>query len=186
MDKDLKTILKEKMTERHVSTPKLAKALRIPQDRIYAWYRDGTNPKGDDSKLIEKWIVDENYKLEDGDNSNNILEEHPVGYKRKGFSGPTWQDLLEKEEQLRKVAEARAEEQKAYNLFLQEMLKTSLAPILATVLEVREDQKGIVRFEQGLAQYFQGSAEISGKGAKKTGSGIPGKKDGRKTGTGAP
>jgi hypothetical protein len=58
MDKDLKTILKEKMAERGISTPKLGKRLGIPPDRIYAWYRDNTNPKGPDSQRIQSWIDD--------------------------------------------------------------------------------------------------------------------------------
>ncbi len=97
---------------------------------------------------------------------------------------PTWQDLLAREEIARKLAEAtaaaheaRAEDFKAYNLFLQDMMKSSLAPILSTLLEVREDAKGIVRFEQGMAQYLQASAEIAQRVKSEMGTGNVPKKD---------
>lgn len=56
MDKDLKTILKEEIDRRGLKVPAAAKELGIPKDRIYAWYRDGTQPKDADSKKINKWL----------------------------------------------------------------------------------------------------------------------------------
>lgn len=44
------------MKARKVSTPMLAKATGIPQDRIYAWYRDNTTPKAGDKEKLEGWI----------------------------------------------------------------------------------------------------------------------------------
>lgn len=70
MDKDLKTILKEKMRQRRMSTPRLGKRLGIPPDRIYAWYRDDTNPKGPDSLTIQKWIDDESFAVNNEESSN--------------------------------------------------------------------------------------------------------------------
>ena len=70
MHKDLKTILKEKMKERKIKTPALAAALQIPVDRIYAWYRDNTNPKGEDSERIRKWLDDPDYNEKYEENSN--------------------------------------------------------------------------------------------------------------------
>lgn len=62
MDKDLKTILKEEMKARKVSTPGLSHQTGIPQDRIYGWYRDGTTPKAEDQKILKAWINGENTK----------------------------------------------------------------------------------------------------------------------------
>lgn len=59
---DLKDRLKIALTERNIKIPKLAKMLDIPKDRIYAWYRDNTLPKGDDTIKIETWLNEEIFK----------------------------------------------------------------------------------------------------------------------------
>ncbi|MBS1915713.1 MAG: hypothetical protein JST87_05510 [Bacteroidetes bacterium] len=59
MDKPLKDILKEVMKERNIRVPKLSELTGIPKDRIYAWYRDDTNPKSEDSEILLKWISGE-------------------------------------------------------------------------------------------------------------------------------
>lgn len=71
MDKDLKTILKETMKARNIKTPAVALALQIPVDRIYAWYRDDTNPKGEDTGKIERWVADPNFKVASEETSNS-------------------------------------------------------------------------------------------------------------------
>lgn len=56
MAKDIKEELKAAMEQRGIKTPELAELLDIPKDRIYAWYRDKSNPKGEDREKIQKWI----------------------------------------------------------------------------------------------------------------------------------
>jgi len=67
--------LSVEMKRRNVKTPKLAKTLSIPKDRIYKWFQEGTNPKEEDAVKIRKWLSGElekvpretnDYKLEDG------------------------------------------------------------------------------------------------------------------------
>lgn len=65
MSKDLKERLKETMQRRNVKVPQLSIETGIPKDRIYAWYRDNTNPKDQDSKKIEKWITGEIFISDD-------------------------------------------------------------------------------------------------------------------------
>jgi transcriptional regulator with XRE-family HTH domain len=72
MKKDLKTRLKEAMNERKIKTPALASRLGIPKDRIYAWYRDGSNPKGEDARKIEAWIAGS--EIEESSNLASISE----------------------------------------------------------------------------------------------------------------
>jgi len=66
--------LSVEMKRRNVKTPKLAKTLSIPKDRIYKWFQEGTNPKEEDAVKIRKWLSGElekvpretnDYKLED-------------------------------------------------------------------------------------------------------------------------
>lgn len=67
MSKELKIRLKDQMKRRGIKTPALAEMLNIPKDRIYAWYRDDTNPKGDDARKIQNWLDGE----ENGENFNS-------------------------------------------------------------------------------------------------------------------
>lgn len=56
---DLKDRLKIAMHDRNIKVPELAKLLDIPKARIYAWYRDGSTPKSDDTTKIEQWLNEE-------------------------------------------------------------------------------------------------------------------------------
>lgn len=58
---DLKGRLKIAMNERDIKVPRLAQLIGIPKDRIYAWYRDNTAPKGEDTQKIEKWLNEETF-----------------------------------------------------------------------------------------------------------------------------
>lgn len=66
--KDIKIRLKEKMAERGIKVPELSRITDIPKDRIYAWYRDNTQPKQEDREKLEKWINEEK-------NESSFLEE---------------------------------------------------------------------------------------------------------------
>lgn len=57
MDNELKTRLKDEMERRGIKVPAVADQLGIPRDRIYAWYRDNTEPKSGDARKIEKWLA---------------------------------------------------------------------------------------------------------------------------------
>lgn len=48
--------LRDEMNRRKVKVPALEKATGIPRDRIYAWYRDNTNPKREDQDILERWL----------------------------------------------------------------------------------------------------------------------------------
>lgn len=112
MSKDLKTILKEKLDERGIKIPKLAQLTGIPKDRIYAWYRDNTNPKSKDEELIIKWINGETFtfpKIQDASAKSEVT--------------------LEVDELLKIVRDANDKVQKTLeeqNQFLQRLVETSL------------------------------------------------------------
>lgn len=170
--------LQEALKEKKLSVVKFATAVDIPKDRIYKWLQGGMNPKAEDERKIIAWL--DGIKLEE--TPIQILEDPSAEYIRNTKSEPTWQALLEKEEQLRRAAESRTEDLKAYNLFLQDIVKSSLAPILQGILETREDQGKILRFEQGLVDNMH---ELLKQKVAQTGSGSQSKKDGAKKGTGA-
>ena len=117
MDKDLKTILKEKQKERKVSTPKLAALTGIPKDRIYAWYRDDTNPKGADAKKLLQWI--------NGETSNIAI----TTQKQTPADPVDWQG---------RYLEGIEEDKK----WLKDLLKTSLGVVLLNVQSVASRQQG--------------------------------------------
>jgi transcriptional regulator with XRE-family HTH domain len=56
--KQLKDRLKEVMKSRKISFPELEKQTNIPANRMYKWYQQGTNPKKEDSDILEKWLND--------------------------------------------------------------------------------------------------------------------------------
>lgn len=56
MVKSLKDRIKEAIKERGIRVPALALQTKIPKDRIYAWYRDGTTPKAEDVEVLENWL----------------------------------------------------------------------------------------------------------------------------------
>jgi hypothetical protein len=82
MAKDLKEELKDVMAKRKVKVPKLSIALDIPKDRIYAWYRDNTNPKGDDREKIKKWINEENYNVGTDNSDSDPLHKSQTEHKK--------------------------------------------------------------------------------------------------------
>lgn len=55
----LKDRVKEALERRGVKIPALAKQSGIPKDRIYAWYRDNTDPKMKDVERLENWLSEE-------------------------------------------------------------------------------------------------------------------------------
>lgn len=62
MKKFTKITLREEMKRRKVKVPALSEVTGIPKDRIYAWYRDNTNPKKEDQEILEKWINEVPFK----------------------------------------------------------------------------------------------------------------------------
>lgn len=112
MSKDLKTILKEKLDERGIKIPKLAKMTGIPKDRIYAWYRDNTNPKSKDEEVITKWINGETFtlpKFQDGSFKSEVTLEVDTLLKIVRDANDKVQKTLEEQ-----------------NQFLQRLVETSL------------------------------------------------------------
>lgn len=70
MQDNIKQRLKAVMQERNVKTPALSEALKIPKDRIYAWYRDNSEPKAEDKSRLEKWIEDPDYRFVENSNTS--------------------------------------------------------------------------------------------------------------------
>lgn len=62
MKKFTKSVLREEMKRRKVKVPTLAELTGIPKDRIYAWYRDNTNPKKEDQDILEAWLNEVPFK----------------------------------------------------------------------------------------------------------------------------
>ncbi len=54
----LKDRLKELMDRKGISILELERQTGIPANRMYKWYKQGTNPKTEDAATIEKWIED--------------------------------------------------------------------------------------------------------------------------------
>lgn len=79
MERSIKDILKDEMKKRKVKTPELSEVTKIPKDRIYAWYRDNTNPKAEDQIILEKWINNE--EIPNDDEENNNLEENKKDHR---------------------------------------------------------------------------------------------------------
>jgi hypothetical protein len=71
-DNSLKIRLKEALEQRGVKVPTLSKHTGIPKDRIYAWYRDNTDPKMNDAEKLEKWLNEEKPSENEG---NGQVEE---------------------------------------------------------------------------------------------------------------
>jgi hypothetical protein len=71
--KSLKIRLKEAMEIRGVKVPALSKHTGIPKDRIYAWYRDDTDPKSRDAEILEQWLTGE----KPSKNEDNELAKSP-------------------------------------------------------------------------------------------------------------
>lgn len=56
--KELKSRLKETMDRRGISFLELERQTGIKANRMYKWYQQDTNPKKEDSDLLEKWLND--------------------------------------------------------------------------------------------------------------------------------
>lgn len=110
-----KDLLKEVMKKRGIKTPVLAQQTGIPVDRIYAWYRDKTNPKKEDQDVLEKWIA--------GDSSNKNEERNPVLQVDVEIRLSDYLALL------KKTADKAEENQKAF----QRIIEKSLAGIGASL-----------------------------------------------------
>ena len=54
--------LESELKRRGWKIPALAELTGIPKDRIYAWYRDDTNPKAGDQVILEAWLNDASFK----------------------------------------------------------------------------------------------------------------------------
>lgn len=77
-EKDIKIRLKDTMKERKMNIAKLSKVLNINSDRMYAWYRDDTQPKADDRQKLEKWIkegIGENFNFRESMNDYKLNKE---------------------------------------------------------------------------------------------------------------
>lgn len=158
MDKDLKTILKEKMGERRMSTPRLGKRLGIPPDRIYAWYRDDTNPKGPDSLTIKKWVDDETFSVKDEETSN-------IGEMTKGDAPPPQEEA--KEQMVDNLARALADQAEANKI--QAAANDKYAEgfrSLAVILE-RMESKMAQQTSQAIIEQKTKSIELSLADARK-------------------
>ncbi len=59
MRNSIKDRLKDVMQERGIKVPALSSQTGIPKDRIYAWYRDNTEPKAEDRERLLKWMGEE-------------------------------------------------------------------------------------------------------------------------------
>ncbi|MGN6420547.1 MAG: hypothetical protein ACTHMC_23760 [Pseudobacter sp.] len=57
MDNTLINRLWKEMELRSVSAAQFAASVNIPVDRVYKWKSKGTNPKAEDTKKIEKWLL---------------------------------------------------------------------------------------------------------------------------------
>lgn len=55
------------MKIRGIKVPALSIQTGIPRDRIYAWYRDGSNPKVEDQAALENWITGKTSTKNEGD-----------------------------------------------------------------------------------------------------------------------
>jgi len=53
---DIKTRLQKALKNKGLSISQFAKKVGIPQDRIYKWYQQGTQPKPDDLLILENWL----------------------------------------------------------------------------------------------------------------------------------
>lgn len=62
MIKFTKAVLREELRRRRVKVPTLSEVTGIPRDRIYAWYRDNTNPKKEDQQILENWLNEVPFK----------------------------------------------------------------------------------------------------------------------------
>jgi len=74
MKKFTKAVLREEMKRRKVKVPALSELTDIPKDRIYAWYRDNTNPKKEDQEILEAWLNEVPFKK-----NEEKTEELPLG-----------------------------------------------------------------------------------------------------------
>jgi transcriptional regulator with XRE-family HTH domain len=81
MAKSLKDRLKEEMKKRGIKVPALSEQTEIPKDRIYAWYRDDSNPKAEDQSRLEEWLKGE-ISTEKGETSMNTISEPTANYNR--------------------------------------------------------------------------------------------------------
>lgn len=77
MGHDLTQKLYKEIKKRGMTVKEAAKALDIPASRIYAWRKENTGPKTEDSRKINDWILG---KLENPlSNSDADLEELDYG-----------------------------------------------------------------------------------------------------------
>lgn len=56
MTKDIKTRVQQRMKDLDISVLELERQTNIKSARIYKWYKEGTNPKHEDSVILEKWL----------------------------------------------------------------------------------------------------------------------------------
>jgi transcriptional regulator with XRE-family HTH domain len=66
-EKSIKERIGELIKSKKISVLQLAEQTGINSARIYKWYKENTNPKTDDAKILEKWLS----SLEKGINNNN-------------------------------------------------------------------------------------------------------------------
>jgi transcriptional regulator with XRE-family HTH domain len=57
MGKELKDRLKEAMEAKKIGIQEVARQTKIGADRMYKWYKENTNPKHDDAKKLEEWLI---------------------------------------------------------------------------------------------------------------------------------
>lgn len=86
MVKFTKQRLREEMARRKVKVPALEKATGIPKDRIYAWYRDNTNPKTEDQIILERWLNNLPIEIEDSFNElESNYQAHRLALKNRNI-----------------------------------------------------------------------------------------------------
>lgn len=141
----LKVRLKDEMNKRGVKVPALSIQTGIPKDRIYAWYRDDTNPKNEDRVILEKWMSGNGYE-ETPTNGSTRPQETQHGDKSEilALMRERLDDLKEDKEWLKKQMEA--------SLAGLHLGQKSILAHVATILEKDDerDSAGSKRKEQSL------------------------------------
>jgi transcriptional regulator with XRE-family HTH domain len=66
-------LLKDKMKESGITVSKFSNDTGIPAPRIYKWLDGKNNPKYDDIKTIERWLIANGVILKDSQNNPLVL-----------------------------------------------------------------------------------------------------------------
>lgn len=166
--------IKQARISANLTEEELAKKIGVKRS-TYQYWEKNTPAIGKIKRVAKALNLDEDYFLSKNDEnigktSENILKEPAAEYRKKKTLPPGAKEIT-LDDYIAVLVNDK--------LFLQELLKTSLAAVLKGVSEVAEGQKILLAYQEGWINHFEGSAKLAKEQAEKTDSLVSKKKTGK-------